>query len=476
MEAPMLALAGLLMEGYREARGQFLTSARTDVVDSTIATFKSLVTRNQVEGNESNIDWWRKRGWDEFKNFVDASSQIPSTSQLKRRKNVGRAVVLSENHEWLIVVPLDKDASCFHGKNTDWCTTKPFVRHYEKYFHTDKATLIYFCRVTDGSKWALVTQGGHSQFFDRDNKEITPQIFSQQTSLDPNYFIDKLNDSDIQRAANAVRTEYDDAVGEVGARLPGTVNRDVGLEAKLWKTKSIPDMVRYCIQTKTRWDKLEQLLLGAVRSLEEDRNEAIRYADKVVRVVGNVVPPGGVAAPGLQRWDELERALVDPKNIAKPNHIKLVISYVNTVIKEKWFVLEMQVLRYVGLKNSTFIPIGVAYARDVLKERWHPFEIAVDTLIQWSVEQGDVTTIVPIAVKELVNYTRDLLKEKWNQLEMLLLVLANLNPGIYIKVALKYETIVYKNNLWNALHNIIDQKAEDDPKQFGAFVSDPYAF
>ena len=55
-------------------------------------------------------------------------------TQSKSKRLVGDAVVLREDDRWLVVIPLDKEASCFHGRNTDWCTAKPRRTHWEEHF------------------------------------------------------------------------------------------------------------------------------------------------------------------------------------------------------------------------------------------------------------------------------------------------------------------------------------------------------
>jgi hypothetical protein len=117
----------IFVEGYKEATAEFTTASNDKAeVDKVIAQYRELVNRNQVKGDEKNIDWWRKQGWDKFKEFVSSKSQEKSITQVKRSKDEGDSHTIAENATWLIVVPLDKDASCFHGKYTDWCTSKPF--------------------------------------------------------------------------------------------------------------------------------------------------------------------------------------------------------------------------------------------------------------------------------------------------------------------------------------------------------------
>jgi hypothetical protein len=176
-----------LAEGYKEVTQKFAQEVdpnQIQQVQDVIAKYKDLVTRNQVQGNERNIDWWGKQGWQNFEKFVNAKSQQPSQTQQKKRTNTGKSHTLAETDKWLIVVPLDKDASCFHGKGTDWCTTKPQHSYFEEYFRDHSVTLIYFLEKATGAKWACaVHSDSNDQWFDINDKEIGNGTFSDQTGI-----------------------------------------------------------------------------------------------------------------------------------------------------------------------------------------------------------------------------------------------------------------------------------------------------
>lgn len=176
-----------LFEGYREAQAEFAQAADAEQAQRTIAAYRDLVNRNQVSGPERNIDYWRKQGWEKFSQFVERTSGLPSTRAVKRGRVAGNAITVRDDGEWLIVVPLDKNASCFHGRNTDWCTTKADAEHFEKYFYQNQITLIYCIRPTTGEKWAIA---GHPdvaeiEMFDREDRSMGRQEFKRQTGLDP---------------------------------------------------------------------------------------------------------------------------------------------------------------------------------------------------------------------------------------------------------------------------------------------------
>ena len=144
----------LLFEGYPQAQDAFIQQSGGDTVSvqKTIADFRQLVNRNQIKDtNQKNIDWWAKQGWDKFNAFVNQASAIPSKTQMTRKKIPGQSINLVDDAQWLIVVPLDKEASCFHGRNSSWCTTKVHQEHFENYFYNNEVTLIYcFNKATGG--------------------------------------------------------------------------------------------------------------------------------------------------------------------------------------------------------------------------------------------------------------------------------------------------------------------------------------
>ena len=209
-----------LDEGYKEVTQKFAQQADLDEVKQAIEQFRDLVNRNQVQGNERNIDWWGKQGWDRFQKFVSAKSQQRSQTQQKARRETGRSHTIAENDEWLIVVPLDKDASCFHGKDTDWCTTKPTQEYFEKYFRDNSITLIYFLQKQTGDKWAMaVYEDGEAEYFDREDNELSQSDFDRQTGIDSSRYIDRVLDSEIKTKTDSSRSEMRSQVAELNNLL-----------------------------------------------------------------------------------------------------------------------------------------------------------------------------------------------------------------------------------------------------------------
>jgi hypothetical protein len=176
-----------LIEGYKEATAEFNTEAEPSLVSNIIQQYRQLVDKNQVQGNERNIDWWRKQGWDSFNKFVSQKATQPTKTQITRKKLTGKSINLVDNENWLIVIPLDKDASCFHGKNTDWCTTKINQSYFEEYFYNKEVVLIYCLNKKNSSMWAIAAHGDTDQIemFDQKDTSIDVNSFTRQTGLNP---------------------------------------------------------------------------------------------------------------------------------------------------------------------------------------------------------------------------------------------------------------------------------------------------
>ena len=238
-----------LFEGYKEAKIAFSQSSDPDLVKDYLDKFRQLVKQNKAEGDERNIDWWIKKGWEEFQKFVDDTQHKMTTSQMKKQRNrTGKAITLYENSAWLIVVPLDKDASCFYGKGTAWCTTKPFADFYEDYFYNRNITLIYLFNKQSGGKWAIAfhNEVDKVEMFNSDDKSIDETIFQKETGFDPHQVVKKIapnHEVEIQQS----RDEYDDLKKRVQKQLNNEVisNQMENALAKLKSEKLMLDYFSY---------------------------------------------------------------------------------------------------------------------------------------------------------------------------------------------------------------------------------------
>lgn len=424
-----------LIEGYSEATKEFAAEASQTEVDAAIATFRNLVNRNQVTGDERNIDYWRKQGWTAFSELLNLHKDKLSRTQQKRSRSVGKSITLEETGDWLVVVPLSNAASCFHGKNTDWCTTKPMSNHYERYVFDNSSVLVYFLQISTGTKWAMVLQEfGGVEFLNQTDQVITPTTFQQQTGLDPNHFqvlAQKVRSNPEFQAIHTQRAEDVEYIQE----WIQTRHRNPELEKVLWRVRNIQLILTYCINTGYKWSDFEQLLLRAV--FDDSKPIAItEYAIKVKRA----------------RWPEAEQYILhDPYSATR---------YAKDVIGGRWLEAEAKILTNAPAARlyaeqvikaawpeaesvlATSPDEGVAYAINVLHSRWLPVEKSIITQAKRS--KWGINVAVDYAIRAI--------KARWEQLEPILLKnIANSEVQGYI------QQYVAQVGTWPALDEVLPQ-------------------
>jgi hypothetical protein len=122
-------------------------------IDDIFKSFRLL--QNRMHGDEKNIDWWAKnKNLDELIRFVENIKNTPTKSSMKKEK--GKYIVLRDDEDWFIIVPLSHEASCYYGSGTDWCTTKANRPWFSKYFFSNNITLVYCLNKKDPKiKYAL---------------------------------------------------------------------------------------------------------------------------------------------------------------------------------------------------------------------------------------------------------------------------------------------------------------------------------
>jgi hypothetical protein len=239
----------LLIEGYPDTIAAFNQVADPSHVKTTIDQYRDLVNRNQVKGNERNIDWWRKQGWEKFSAFVADKQTQSSKTQIKRKRAAGKSITLKETPDWLVVIPLDHDASCFHGRGTAWCTARPATHYFDEYFLDRSITLIYCINKNTGDKYAIAYHPdvNELEMFNSADKSISADEFKSATGFDPRALVKMVphggNITDERRvrkqAMEAMRTKLKKW------RDRGR-HRDKNLEQELMDLKS-PDMAAWYV-------------------------------------------------------------------------------------------------------------------------------------------------------------------------------------------------------------------------------------
>ena len=208
-----MQIKDLILEGYRDAVSQFRQEANDRIVKTYIDAYRDLVQRNQVSGQEKNIDYWRKQGWAKFRSFIDRVQAWPSKTQIKRAKLPDRVLELNVDPRWTVIMPLSSTASCHFGKGTKWCTSAVDDNRFDAYFYEQQLDLIYCIKNTSGIKWAILYDRDKNEFefWNTINQQISQEDFTEQTGLNPNDIVVKIPRARLDQ----LRKSYDDFVKRV---------------------------------------------------------------------------------------------------------------------------------------------------------------------------------------------------------------------------------------------------------------------
>ena len=351
-----------IIEGYLDAIAEFSKMADPITVTQMIEKFKQLVARNRFTNiAEKNIDYWRRQGWEQFSNKVTELESTATKTQVKRKKAAGRSITLRDDDQWLIVVPLDKESSCFYGRDTNWCTSKPLRSNFEEYFYNDQVTLIYAMSQIDNEHYAIaVHPKGAKQIFDSKDVRITDTEFSSMSGLDPDQLIAMAKNPTNMKQLNDARAIYQSAIS------------------------TIPQMLE---ETPLNHTELVKLL-----SMSKHGEFSVQYIKKYAQEVGHpVVVPDPILISAFLFYE-------DPEGIRNPHDPQLVesIDYANISISTTRAILrDTPKLLLEGHNKLTpeqvqllsiFPKAAQLYASQVIKGRWPQGEAAIATSAEYSYE------------------------------------------------------------------------------------------
>lgn len=175
----------ILTESYSTAKQVFGREGSLEDVTKRLAQFKDLSQRNILKPEEKDLTRWIKSGWSAFNDFVSQAVNRKSGNEQKKAVK-GDSIRVHETDEWLVVIPLTKDASCFYGKDTQWCTAATrTMNHFDSYFNDTGITIFYFINKKDGEKYAAALNGENIECFDERDNAIHVSEFSAITGVKP---------------------------------------------------------------------------------------------------------------------------------------------------------------------------------------------------------------------------------------------------------------------------------------------------
>jgi len=155
---------------FKTAKKKFSLESSEDVVDEYLSTFKTLRDKNQIkELKDKDIDVWAKKGWEEFKAFVDSFKDTKTKTSTKTDKKAQGADLVAENEGWVVYKILTKDA---YGSNTKWCITEKDKNHFENYSAKTDFYFIISKTLPKTDKWAKIAyQSSSGTYWDAEDVE-----------------------------------------------------------------------------------------------------------------------------------------------------------------------------------------------------------------------------------------------------------------------------------------------------------------
>jgi len=374
-----------LIESFPIAKKTFIDQGgNPNEVNQYIEKYRDLVKRNVIDKEDAkDIVAWTKLGWDEFKRHIDDWKDVPSDSELKKvsKPASDEQIYLGENEDWLVVIPTSHKASCFHGRKSSWCTTKPMQSYYSQYVLNKNVTLIYVInkdpsKQDAGGMYAIEYHNDTDEIelFDKNNNTLGEQDFKTYTGLNPRDLINLAKKHDPSIQSGRERTKQVDPV-YLANRAIATGERNQPAEkyimrhpiafnyavkffpGKRWKqaepaiarnAKTAFDYAFHII--KDRWPKAEPVIM-------KDPEIAYRYAAQIINY-------NNFEVDEMERWPEAEPYIMKDPQSAR--------TYARDVIKGRWPEAEPVIL------NDEDPWIAISYAEDVIKGPWP--EAGIDEL------------------------------------------------------------------------------------------------
>lgn len=134
-------------------------------VEEYLETFDKY--KNKFEIKDINKFKTLPQLYDVVKDYIDSDEATSKKDEIRRIKKDAEKVY--EDNEWLVVIPKTKEAACFYGKNTQWCTAADNNNQFD-YYNRDGKIYININKITN-KKFQFHFES--KQFMDENDSPIT---------------------------------------------------------------------------------------------------------------------------------------------------------------------------------------------------------------------------------------------------------------------------------------------------------------
>lgn len=123
--------------------------------------------KNKIEIKDINKFKTLPQLYDVVKDYIDSDEATSKKDEIRRIKKDAEKVY--EDNEWLVVIPKTKEAACYYGKNTQWCTAADNNNQFD-YYNRDGKIYININKTTN-EKFQFHFES--QQFMDENDSPIT---------------------------------------------------------------------------------------------------------------------------------------------------------------------------------------------------------------------------------------------------------------------------------------------------------------
>lgn len=180
----------------------------------TIDLFKTAVSKGFLKGEEKDINYWRKLGFNKlYDKLYDIDTHISNrqSKSLARKANI---IEVTETSNYNIIIPLTPEAAQLHGAGTKWCIASKDPSTRDDYFNTYNAKgsmiVIFLPKHKDLEKLAAVIYNDKYHTIDSRDKHVDASYFTFWVGRDINKIIDiartHMQEKDEYREANLCLT------------------------------------------------------------------------------------------------------------------------------------------------------------------------------------------------------------------------------------------------------------------------------
>ena len=189
-------LMHLIEADFKTAEKKFLDQGiNQSEIKEYFEHFKALKPRIP-EASDRDIDQWVKRGWTDFKDFLDKLKGTKSKTKLKKLEKMEGAELVAENEGWLVYRIKNHQASRQYGYETKWCIAEENSNHWD---NLSKSLDFYFLisKIKRESPWnkiaVQVDETGKKGYWDeRDNDQSgVPRNSIPKELKVPNFKVEK---------------------------------------------------------------------------------------------------------------------------------------------------------------------------------------------------------------------------------------------------------------------------------------------